>query len=113
MMFLDPAGYARADRTFGFLDRDRDFQDRLKRAADIKVLSLAVDKHRYRLERARKLARGHHRRSTSKKIALCPPSAAPSSPASAANRITATESPFGQTINDFCNKICHKPTFAA
>src|SRR6266550_1080000 len=33
----------RADRTFGLLDRDRDLQDRLKRAADIKVLSLAAD----------------------------------------------------------------------
>src|SRR5262245_51784795 len=38
--------------------------------------------------------------------------AAPSSPASAANRITATESPFRQTINDFCNKICHNRTCA-
>src|SRR3989475_8668926 len=36
----------RADRTFGLLDRDRDLQDRLKRAADIKVPSLAADKHR-------------------------------------------------------------------
>src|SRR6266403_3523522 len=55
----------RADRTFGLLDRDRDLRDRLKRAADIKVLGLAADKHRYRLERARKLARGLHCRDPS------------------------------------------------
>src|SRR5262245_54806183 len=34
----------------------------------------------------------------------------PSSPASAANRVRATESPFTETINDFCNKICQKST---
>src|SRR5258705_2714008 len=55
----------RADRTFGLLDLDPDLQDRLKRAADIKVLSLAADKHRYRLESARKLARGLHCRDPS------------------------------------------------
>src|SRR5215831_16768562 len=38
--------------------------------------------------------------------------AAPSSPDSAANRIRATESLFARTINDFCNKICQKATFA-
>src|SRR5207244_10995630 len=58
----------------GLLDRDRDLQDRLKRAADIKVLSLAADKHRYRLERARKLARGLHcRRSEEHTSELQPP----------------------------------------
>jgi hypothetical protein len=31
---------------------------------------------------------------------------APSSPASTANRMTATESLFPEGINDFCNKIC-------
>ncbi len=36
--------------------------------------------------------------------------AAPSSPASAANRIRATESLFAEAINAFCNKICHKQT---
>jgi hypothetical protein len=36
--------------------------------------------------------------------------AAPSSLASTANRMTTTESPFLKTINDFCNKICHKQT---
>jgi hypothetical protein len=36
----------------------------------------------------------------------------PSSPASAANLITATESLFAEAINDFCNKICQLLTHA-
>src|SRR5271166_5615262 len=43
----------RADRTFGFQDRDRHLQDGLKGAADVEALSLAADEHRYRLQRAR------------------------------------------------------------
>jgi hypothetical protein len=35
---------------------------------------------------------------------------APSSPASTANRMTATESLFPEGINDFCNKIINKLT---
>jgi len=38
--------------------------------------------------------------------------AAPSSPASTANRMTATESLLPEIINDFFNKICHKQTHA-
>jgi hypothetical protein len=40
-----------------------------------------------------------------KTAALGRDSAAPSSPASAANRIRATESLFVRAINNFCNKI--------
>jgi len=36
--------------------------------------------------------------------------AAPSSLASTANHTTVTESLFGETINDFCNKICQQQT---
>src|SRR3954453_18213046 len=46
-----------------------------------------------------------------KTAALGRDSAAPSSPASAANRMTTTESLFAKGINDFCNKICQEPTF--
>src|SRR4051812_31004205 len=38
--------------------------------------------------------------------------AAPSSPASTANRMTATESLLPEIINDFFNKICHERTHA-
>src|SRR5262245_57099007 len=40
-------------------------------------------------------------------------SAAPSSPASAANRIRTTESLFAEAINEFCNKICQTRTHAS
>jgi hypothetical protein len=45
-----------------------------------------------------------------KTAALGRDSAAPSSPASAANRMTTTESLFAEGINDFCNKIGTKRT---
>src|SRR5205823_14670417 len=47
----------RADRTIRILDRDRTLEDGLKGLPDIKPLGLAADQHRYRLERARHLAR--------------------------------------------------------
>jgi hypothetical protein len=45
-----------------------------------------------------------------KKAAFDRDRAAPSSPASAANRIRATESLLGKRSKDFCNKICHEQT---
>jgi hypothetical protein len=45
-----------------------------------------------------------------KTAALDRDEAVPSSPASAANRIRASESLIAEAINDFCNKICHNPT---
>src|SRR5262249_45018800 len=49
-----------------------------------------------------------HQDETNKTAPLGRDRAAPSSLASTANRMTTTESPFLKTINDFCNKICHK-----
>src|SRR5262249_46163208 len=49
-----------------------------------------------------------HQDETNKTAPLGRDRAAPSSLASTANRMATTESPFLKTINDFCNKICHK-----
>src|SRR5215207_3845043 len=46
-----------------------------------------------------------HQEKMNKKAALGGDPTAPSSSASAANRMTATESLFPEIINDFCNKI--------
>jgi hypothetical protein len=47
----------RADRTIGIPDRDRGLEDGLKGLANIQALGLPANKDRYRLERARHLAR--------------------------------------------------------
>jgi hypothetical protein len=55
---------------------------------------------------ARESSGKHHRGRTNRKIALGSPSAAPSSPASAADR-KSEGSPFRQTISDFSTKSAH------